>query len=258
MKVLVIDDAPDIAEVVELCFELRWPGTTVLSAGDGASGLELLRSQGADMVVLDIGLPGDDGYKVCREIRRTSQVPIIMLTVRDQDTDIARGLEAGADDYVTKPFSHIELLARAHAVLRRARMPLQEADEPPLTSGNLSVDFARRLVEVDGRPVKLTPVEFQILTHLVKNAGRVVHHGALLRAVWGPTQLRTTNHLKVHIQHLRHKLGDERPSPKMIVTEWRVGYRFVPQPVETTPADESAPDSDSGPSPWDSTTIAPY
>ena len=119
MKVLVIDDAPDIAEVVELCFELRWPGTTVFSAGDGASGMELLRTQGADMVVLDVGLPGDDGYKVCREIRRTSQVPIIMVTGQDRDEDKVRGLELGADDYVTKPFSTTELAARVKAVLRR-------------------------------------------------------------------------------------------------------------------------------------------
>lgn len=255
MTILVIDDAPDIAEVVELCFDLRWPGTTVLYAGDGPSGMEILRRQGADIIVQDVGLPGDDGYKICREIRQTSQVPIVMLTVRDQDTDIARGLEAGADDYVTKPFSHIELLARAHAVLRLARMPLQESEEAPLTSGNLSVDFGRRVVEVDGRSVKLTPVEFRILTHLVKSAGRVVPHRTILRAVWGPTHLRTTNHLKVHIQHLRQKLGDEHPSPKMIVTEWKVGYRFVSQPVAPTPADEPAPDS--GKSPWDSMTVAP-
>ena len=165
-----------------------------------------------------------------------------MLTVRDQDTDIARGLEAGADDYVTKPFSHIELLARAHAVLRRVQAPLQGADEAPLTSGNLSVDFAKRLVNVGGRHVKLTPVEFQILTYLVKSAGRVVPHRELLRAVWGPTHLRTTNHLKVHIQHLRRKLGDERPRPKMIVIDWRVGYRFVPQPMEGTPDNEAVAD----------------
>ena len=228
MKVLVIDDAPDVAEVVGLCFELRWPGTTLLTATDGKTGIETLEREGADVVILDIRLPEMDGFQVCREIRGSSQVPIIMLTVRDQDTDIARGLEAGADDYITKPFSHIELLARVHAVLRRARAAPMGPSGPPFVSGDLRIDFGSREVWMGSRQIRLTPIEFQILSVLVKSAGQVVPHRALLTRIWGPERSDATNYLKVHIQHLRRKLGDALPHPKMIVTEWKTGYRFVP------------------------------
>lgn len=228
MKVLVVDDAPDVAEVVGLCFELRWPGTTLVRAADGEAGLAALEREGADLVILDVGLPGMDGYEVCRQIRASSPVPIIMLTVRDEDTDIVRGLEAGADDYVTKPFSHIQLLARANAVLRRTQAsPLGESPAP-FTSGDFRMDFATRQVRVGPRNVKLTPIEFHLLSLLVKNAGRIVPYRALLTNVWGPEHSEATDYLKVHIQHLRRKLGDDLPYPKLIVTERKAGYRFVP------------------------------
>ncbi|MFN3973868.1 MAG: response regulator transcription factor, partial [Dehalococcoidia bacterium] len=146
MKVLVIDDAPEVVEVVSLCFELRWPDTTVLSAPDGPTGLRLLREEAPDLVILDVGLPVMDGFQVLRQIRSFSQVPIIMLTVRDADTDIARALEGGADDYITKPFSHIELLARVQAVLRRAQGTPPTVAEQSFEGAGIKVDFAAREV----------------------------------------------------------------------------------------------------------------
>jgi DNA-binding response OmpR family regulator len=224
MKVLIIDGSPDVAEVVSLCFELRWPGTAVVSAPDGPTGLEAVERDSPDLVVLDIGLPVTDGYQVCRQIRSTSQAPIIMLTVRDQDTDIARGLEAGADDYITKPFSHIELLARVKAVLRRAHEDPLGEDEPPFTCGELRLDFTGREVRMGEQKLRLTPIEYQVLAYLVKHAGQLVPHRALLSRVWGPGYSETGNSLKVHIQHLRAKLGDDGPNPRMIVTERGTGY----------------------------------
>src|SRR5512137_1270657 len=146
MKVLVIEDDPGIVEVVSLCFQLRWTGTTVISASSGHKGVGLVESESPDVVILDIGLPDIDGYQVLKEIRRFSEVPVLMLTVRGEDTDIAKGLELGADDYITKPFSHIELIARVQAVLRRSQgLPVSD-EEHVFTSGKLSVDFNRNEV----------------------------------------------------------------------------------------------------------------
>ena len=230
MKVVVIDDSPEIAEVVSLCFKLRWSGTTVVSASDGASGLDLVDTENPDMVILDIGLPDMNGFEVLREIRLFSQVPVIMLTVRGEDTDIARGLELGADDYVTKPFSHIELIARAQAVLRRAQGRLVLGEEQPFSSGKLWVDFASNEVMVNEKPVKLTSTEYKLLYHLIKNEGRLLTHDNLLSKVWGGEYRDTRDLLRVHIQHLRQKLGDTTELPTMIITEHGLGYKFIRPP----------------------------
>ena len=227
MKVVVIDDSPEIIEVVTLCFQLRWGNTTVSSANDGNKGLELIEKEKPDLVILDIGLPDMDGYQVLREIRRFSQVPVIMLTVKSEDTDIARGLELGADDYVTKPFSHIELIARVQAVMRRARGVSAPGEEPPYTSGKLHVDFARNEVTVDSKPIKLTSTEYKLLYHLIKNEGRLIHHENLLVAASGEAYRDARDLLRVHIQHLRQKLGDNVESPRIIVTEHGMGYKFI-------------------------------
>ena len=229
MKVVVIDDAPDIVEVVSLCFQLRWSGTDVLPAYNGTSGLELVEAESPDIVILDINLPDMDGFQVIREIRRFSQVPVIMLTVKGEDVDIARGLELGADDYMVKPFSHIELIARVEAVLRRARGIPTSSEERPYLSGNLSVNFVTNEVKVDGEPVKLTSTEMKLLHHLVRNEGRLMTHENLLSKVWGEGYQDTRDLLRVHIQHLRQKLGDSVESPKIILTEHGMGYRFVRQ-----------------------------
>jgi len=227
MKVLVIEDDPGIIEVVSLCFQLRWSGTTLISATNGAQGLELVETESPDVVILDIGLPDVDGYQVLREIRRFSDVPVIMLTVRSEDTHIARGLELGADDYITKPFSHIELLARVQAVLRRSQGLSVSEDERPFSAGKLSVDFARNEVLLDGKPVKLTSTERKLLYYLIRNEGRILSHESLLAKVWGETYIDARDLLRVHIQHLRQKLEDDTESPNIIVTEHGMGYKFV-------------------------------
>ena len=227
MKVLVIDDSPEVTEAVALCFELRWPHSTIVSALTGNKGVDLVEAESPDIVILDIGLPDIDGFEACRQIRSFSETPIIMLTVRDRDVDVARGLELGADDYITKPFSHIELLARVQAVLRRAQMLPSGAGEPPFLAGDMWIDFNSREVKVKGEAIKLTPTEYSLLYHLVKNAGRVLTHRTILAKVWGPEYTDATNYLKVHIQHLRQKLGDDANSPHYVLTEHGVGYRFL-------------------------------
>ena len=227
MKVVVIDDSPEIIEVVTLCFQLRWGNTTVSPANDGSKGLELVEKENPDLVILDIGLPDMDGFQVLREIRRFSQVPVIMLTVKNEDTDIAKGLELGADDYVTKPFSHIELLARAQAVMRRAVGGSEPGEEQPYTSGKLHVDFNRNEVKIDGRLVKFTSTEYKLLYYLIKNEGRLLSHENLLAKACGEAYRDARDLLRVHIQHLRQKLGDNVESPRIIVTEHGMGYKFV-------------------------------
>ena len=227
MKVVVVDDSPEIIEVVSLCFQLRWSGTDVLSADTGTKGLELIETENPDVVILDIGLPGMDGFQVLRELRRFSQVPVIMLTVRGEDTDVAKGLELGADDYITKPFSHIELVARVQAVMRRVQGLPVSSEERPFVSGNLSVDFTSNEVKLDEKPVKLTSTESKLLYLLIRNEGRLVSHENLLTKVWGETYVDARDLLRVHIQHLRQKLGDSVESPSIIVTEHGMGYKFV-------------------------------
>ena len=227
MKVLVIEDDPGIIEVVSLCFQLRWSGTTVVSASTGNKGLGLVETESPDVVILDIGLPDVDGYQILKEIRRFSDVPVLMLTVRGEDTDIARGLELGADDYITKPFSHIELIARVQAVLRRAQgLPVTD-EERPFMSGKLSVDFNRNEVMLNGNMVKLTSTERKLLYHLIRNEGRILSHESLLTKVWGDSYVDARDLLRVHIQHLRQKLEDNVETPNVIVTEHGIGYKFI-------------------------------
>ena len=224
MKILVIDDDPEVIEVVSLALEMRWPDSVIVSALDGDTGLQMIGTEGPDLVVLDVGLPDMDGFQVCQETRRFSDVPVIMLTVRDKESDIVKGLQVGADDYITKPFRPIEFLARVQSVIRRAHSEPTSGDERPFHCGALVVDFARREVSLDGEPVKLTPTEYQLLYHLTKNAGRVMSHKNLLGRVWGREYLDETQYLKVYIQHLRQKLQDDPADLKYIFAERAVGY----------------------------------
>ncbi len=227
MKVVVIDDSLEIIEVVSLCFQLRWSDANLLSAATGAKGLELIEDENPDIIILDVGLPDMDGFEVLRELRRFSQVPVIMLTVRGEDTDVAKGLELGADDYIIKPFSHIELVARVQAVLRRTQGLPVTSEERPFISGKLFVDFTGNEVKLDGKPVKLTSTESRLLYNLIRNEGRLVTHENLLTKVWGEAYADARDLLRVHIQHLRQKLGDSVESPTIIVTEHGMGYKFV-------------------------------
>ena len=227
MKVLIIEDDPDVIEVVVLCFELRWSHSQAIVASTGAQGIELVETESPDIVILDLGLPDMDGLEVCRQIRTFSNVPVMILTVRDSEVDIVKGLEIGADNYITKPFRHIELLAKVQALLRRTQgLPLGDNGHP-FSSGSLSIDFTRREVTVNGRPVKLTPTEYNLLSHLARNAGQVVPRRVLLEQVWGSEYFEATDLLKGHIQRLRQKLGDNAQSPSIIVNERGIGYRLV-------------------------------
>lgn len=225
MKTLIIDDDPDVAEAVSLCFEIRWPDTQVLTARDGASGLRMFKEFGADFVVLDLGLPDMDGVDVCRELRMQSDVGIVMLTARDRRTDVIRGLESGADDFMTKPFDQMELLARARAVLRRGVR--NENSNGVFANGRLTVNVEGREVRMDGEVVRLTPTEFSLVLHLAQNSGKLVTHADLLSRLWGEEYSEATDYLKVHVMHLRRKLGDDAGNPTVILTERSVGYKLV-------------------------------
>ncbi len=227
MRVLVIDDEPDIVEIVQLTFGLRWPEAEVVHAASGEAGVECVASDMPDVVILDIGLPDMDGFEVCQRIRHFSEVPILMLTARHEELDKVRGLELGADDYITKPFSHIELLARVRAVLRRTESSVPANEGPPFDDGVVHVDYGSREVGVRGQRVHLTPIEYGLLYHLTRNPNRVLTFRTLLAKVWGREYMDETDYLKVHIQHLRKKLGDDPQDDAMIVNERGVGYKFV-------------------------------
>jgi two-component system KDP operon response regulator KdpE len=226
MKILVIDDDPQILDALAVGVQLQWQDATILTAVDGEDGLKQFSEQAPDVVVVDVNLPRKNGFEVLQDVRRVSDVPVIMLTARADETDQVRGLEMGADDYVTKPFSHLALLARIKAVLRRAELPQPASALPDFQAGDLAINFENHQVTLGGMPVKLTPVEYRLLYHLVRNAGRLMPHEALLDRVWGADYLATNDYLKVYVSRLRAKL--ESPGgPRYIETERGAGYRFV-------------------------------
>ena len=231
MKILVIDDDPDISEALSISISVRWPDTTLLTAKDGGTGVDLVDRERPDVVILDVGLPDMSGFEVCGRIREFSDVPIIMLTVRDRPIDKVKGLETGADDYVTKPFNYMELLSRVQAALRRSHTapPAQMDDALPFVSGELTVDFGRRRALMSGEDVGLTPTEYRLLYHLVKNAGFTLPHETLLAKVWGREYMEDTEILKTHIYNLRRKLGDNPRDPRLVRTVHGVGYEFLKQ-----------------------------
>ena len=199
----------------------------MISASTGDEGVGAVERFSPEIVILDIGLPDIDGLEVCGRIRHFSDVPVVMLTARHEEVDKVKGLEIGADDYGTKPFSHIELLARVRAVLRRSESQVPASECPPFEAPPLRIDFASRDVTVEGNSIKLTPIEYGILYHLTRNEDRVLTFRTLLAKVWGREYMDETDYLKVHIQHLRRKLGDDPQGEPMIVNERGVGYKFV-------------------------------
>ncbi len=227
MRILVVDDEPDVIESVRLGFTLQWREVEVLGAGNGARALDLVEHERPDIVLLDIGLPDLDGFEVLRQVRAFSDVPVLMLTARDDTLDKVKGLELGADDYVTKPFNHLELLARVRAVLRRLDMPAPSSRAPSFRAGDLEVDFARGEARLAGRSLELTPTEYKLLYHLVRNAGHVLTHGTLLAKVWGREYVDEVDYLRVYVRRLRAKLGDDPDHPRYIRTERGLGYRFL-------------------------------
>ena len=217
--VVLVEDDHNIAELVDLY--LRNAGFRVLQATDAARGLELINQEQPSLVLMDIGLPGGmDGLEACRELRRRSDVPVVVITARDDEVDRVLGLELGADDYVTKPFSPRELVARVRAILRRTEGAHRPSEEP-LAIGAVTVDTLRREVTVNGEPVALTAREFDLLAHFASNQGIVLTRQQLLDSVWGPGWFGDERTVDVHVRQLRRKLGEELP----LATVWGVGYR---------------------------------
>jgi two-component system KDP operon response regulator KdpE len=221
-RILVVDDDPQIRRVMRVT--LTGHSYEVDDVKSGEAALEKLRDQRFDLILLDINMPGMSGLETCREIRRQSDVAVIMLTVRDTETDKVEALDAGADDYVTKPFNPPELLARIRAALRRT--PSTHGPSGRLTIGSVEVDFDTRQVKARGRHVRLTPKEFDLLRYLVAHANKVLSHRELLQAVWGPDYGDQVDYLRVFINQLRKKIEAKPSSPAYLLTEPWVGYRF--------------------------------
>ncbi len=227
--ILVVDDEPQIRRV--LCSTLTSQGYVIIDAKTGEEGVECARKNRPDLVLLDVNMPGMGGIEACREIRRSSDAPIIMLTVRNAERDKVLALDAGADDYVVKPFGIEELLARIRSALRR----YAPGDAlPPFVSKELTLDFERRQLTVRGEEVHLTPKEFDVLKHLIANQGKPLSHRRILQSVWGPDYGEETENLRVVINQLRKKIETDPAHPKFIRTEPWVGYRFQPPPVSSS------------------------
>jgi DNA-binding response OmpR family regulator len=228
-RILLVDDEQSIQTL--LSYPLRKEGYHVTSALDGSEALQRFDEGRFDLVVLDLMLPRRDGVEVCRELRARSQVPIIMLTAKGSESDKVAGLEVGADDYITKPFSMREFRSRVKAALRRSRMAgsaaAEHGDDAPITHADLTIDFDRRLVTLAEEEVKVTYVEFEILGALARSPGRVLTRETLLEHVWGDSEYRDPRTVDVHIRHLREKLERDPKEPEFLFTVRGVGYRFV-------------------------------
>ncbi len=225
-RVLIVEDEPDLAD--PLAYLLRREGFEVETADDGTAALAAFRQRGADIVLLDLMLPGIPGTEVCRQLRAESSVPIIMLTAKDSEVDIVVGLELGADDYVTKPYSARELLARMRAVLRRYAQPEADLDDRVLRAGRVTLDIDRHTVAVDGTEIPMPLKEFELLEVLMRNAGRVLTRGQLIDRVWGSDYFGDTKTLDVHIKRIRSRIERTPGEPEMLVTVRGLGYRFEP------------------------------
>jgi len=220
MKVLLIEDDKEIIDAISLAFRIRWPEAEVISTRLGQKGYELVESESPDIVILDLGLPDISGFEVLRQVRLFSKVPTIILTVRAEEADVVKGLEWGADDYITKPFRQLEFLARVKALIRRQA----PSEEESLTYGPFHLDITARQLHYAGKEINLTVTENHILSHLMRNAGRVVTHLSLAEAVWGDDYPGSADSLKVHIRRLREKIEADPSQPKLILTRTGVGY----------------------------------
>ena len=223
IKVLVVDDEPKIRMFIRANLEAR--GYEVYLAQDGTEAVEMTGRVAPDVIVLDLNMPRMDGIEACRRIREWADIPIIVLSVREDEKDKVRALDEGADDYVTKPFGIEELLARIRVALRRSAGTTTAV--PVFTAGDLEFDFSKRVVKRQGQMVKLTRTEYELLAYLVSNCGKVLTHKELLHNVWGLEYGEESEYVRVFIRQLRSKIEDDPSNPKFIVTEPRVGYRFV-------------------------------
>jgi two-component system, OmpR family, KDP operon response regulator KdpE len=223
-RILAVDDETQITRVLRTALSAR--GYDVRVANDGEMALEIMKDWRPEVVVTDLAMPNLDGVALCRRIRQTSEIPIIVLSVRNQDRAKVEALDAGADDYVTKPFSTDELMARIRAQLRR--VPINETAQTVIAAGDFRIDLEARSIEVAGNDVRLTPKEFDLLVYLAKHAGKVVTHRTLLTAVWGANSSEQPEYLRVFVGQLRKKIEADPSSPKYLLTEPWVGYRFEP------------------------------
>jgi two-component system KDP operon response regulator KdpE len=224
-KILLIEDELEIRRFLRA--SLANHGYRLLESETGQGGLNLVADEHPDLVLLDLGLPDTDGLTVIRKLRGWSQVPIIILSARGQEADKVKALDAGADDYLTKPFSVVELQARMRVALRHATQDQNEAGEPIFTLGRLRVDLERRQVFVGEKGVHLTPIEYRILTTLIKHAGKVVTHRQLLKEVWGPDSVFERHYLRVYMTHLRRKIELDPAQPEFVLTDPGIGYRLA-------------------------------
>lgn len=222
-KILVVDDEPDVARAVQLTIQLQESNWVVITANSGERGLLLADTESPDLVLLDLAMPDLSGFQVLEQIRLFSDVPVIILTVRDDELDKVRGLELGADDYIVKPFGHLELMARIRSALRRAE-GLVGKSEKPYVNGGLRIDFDRHQVTVGGEAVSLTSTEYHLLEILARNAGRLVSSETLLGRVWDRYAMENPDYLKVYIHRLRLKLKDDPAQPRYLHTERGKGY----------------------------------
>jgi DNA-binding response OmpR family regulator len=223
--ILAVDDEPRMIRFIRMNLELE--GYKVIEAHNGPEALDKVRQELPDLVLLDVMMPEMDGFETLRSLRKVSNVPVIMLTVRDEEEDKVRGLELGADDYVTKPFSTRELVSRIKALLRRTQSSTEPKDSILRIDDRLSVDLNRRDVIVEGERIHLRPTEFRLLHHLIENAGWVVPHNTLLTKVWGYEYRNELQNLRLYINYLRKKIEPNPSEPRYILTEREAGYRFV-------------------------------
>jgi two-component system, OmpR family, KDP operon response regulator KdpE len=224
-NILVVDDEAQITRVLKTTLSSQ--GYGIRTASDGEEALQLMKDWTPDLIVTDLRMPNMDGLQLCRHIRTESRIPIIVLSVKGEEKIKVEALDAGADDYITKPFSVNELLARVRAALRRATTPPQ-TETPVLEVGDFRIDIPGRTVQVKNREVRLTPKEFDLLVHLARHPGKVITHRALLGAVWGQNSIEQPEYLRVFVGHLRKKLEPEESAAHYIITEPWVGYRFEP------------------------------
>lgn len=226
MKILIVDDDPDIVEAITLSFKLQWPDARIVEAKNGRQTLAAFPRENPDVVLLDIALPDMDGFEVLKRIRERSDVPVLMISARGEEIDKVRGLELGADDYVTKPFGFLELSARIKAVMRRAQSLPPISGDGQFEAGPIFINYATHQVAVDGKPVKLTPIEYKLLYQLTRNAGLVLLHDQLLTKIWGPEYIGELDYLRIYVRRLREKLEPNPQQPAYILTERGIGYRF--------------------------------
>ncbi len=222
--VLLIEDEPQMRRFLRIT--LQGHGYRLVEAVTGQEGLTQAATQNPDVVLLDLGLPDIDGIEVTKRLREWTQIPVIVISAREQEEDKVRALDAGADDYLTKPFGAGELLARIRVALRHTAMQHKGGEEPVFALGNLKVDLVKRQVLLDDKEVHLTPIEYRLLTVLIKHAGKVVTHNQLLKEVWGPVYASQTHYLRIYMAQLRHKLEADPARPRFFINEPGIGYRL--------------------------------